>query len=132
MKFKKIFLGLVIMAGAFVLIAPSLMSERVVRRRALWRAEVCMRDFNKVSFDDISWIVLDTPYIPIFTDSTIEQAQGWYSTDRKTIYVARDYANNIDVLTHEAIHALGVVGHPDEPFRRCGLQADQISDKLGR
>lgn len=57
---------------------------------------------------------------PSFTLGTLALV-GFYDLADRTMFVAQDAMFERAVVGHEMLHALGIFGHPDEPFGRCGV-----------
>ena len=80
-----------------------------------------------VRFEDITWVIVFNGRVEIPTsDHGIVKMDGFYNPRDTTIYTAYPMRNKLWVLTHEALHALGYVGHPEIPFSYpCGVMPNQ-------
>lgn len=73
-------------------------------------------------FEDVEFYVVDGNSFTILAlDGKLVDVIGFYDVLQDRIYVAQDYKDDAAVVTHEMVHALGVVGHPVQYFDRCGL-----------
>lgn len=82
----------------------------------------------RVKFEEITWYTVPANLLVMKDSETGEvfYAIGYYYSHAKEIWVTAPFERNKHVLAHEAMHAIGFHGHPDEPFKRCGLQAEQF------
>lgn len=82
----------------------------------------------KVKFEEITWFTVPANLLVMKDTETGEvfYAIGYYYSHGKEIWVTAPFERNKQVLAHEAMHAIGFHGHPDEPFKRCGLLAEQF------
>lgn len=120
-------LGVFLLGALFVLVLPDISNVKRVRLQAFYRAKTCLREFGGTQVWDIKTRIEPGDYLTVFTGKGIMEPVGIYYPETNTVVVAEAYKNNVKVWEHEYIHALGVLGHPDEPFKRCRLQAYQIA-----
>lgn len=97
-----------------------------LRREAYNYAVECSNtSIPKVKFEDISWVVVPGNQIRFDAIDGTAYLVGYYSVKDTTIYVSDLHRETFWVLAHEALHAIGYIGHPVIPFRTCRLQNDQ-------
>lgn len=77
-----------------------------------------------VRFEDITWVI--TPGDKLIyngIDGTIS-FMGFADTRDNTIYIPEAHATKRWIMTHEVLHLLGFIGHPDHPFKTCGVMPE--------
>jgi hypothetical protein len=79
-----------------------------------------------LKFEEINWVLVPGNELKIpTTDAGIVRLKGWFSIDSNTIYMPFTERNTFWIMAHEALHAIGYMGHPAQPFRTCELMPDQ-------
>jgi hypothetical protein len=86
-----------------------------------WEASrACIAKPEVRGFGDIEWYV--TPEKPEDSDGV----EGVAMTVDNRIYLWSPYIARAWVIQHELVHAINDIdGHPDDPFWRCNLMAEQ-------
>ena len=98
-----------------------------VRSRAMDYAIKCSKlTVDSTVVQSLKWAIHPRNKITIVaTDGKID-LDGFYDPHSHTIYVAYPQRVSWWILAHESLHAIGIVGHPDTPFRHpCQLMPDQ-------
>jgi hypothetical protein len=97
-----------------------------MRSSAYEYAVQCSRDDSPVvSFDDISWHIAPGSNFYLATPEGLMIAMlGWFDPSGNVIYIPFERRLDFDLAVHEILHAFGYVGHPDHPFRTCGVDFD--------
>ena len=75
-------------------------------------------------FDSLRWVVVPGQVFNVMVGDSLETVIGLYDAERNIIAVASEYRFNETVYAHEILHALGVTGHPNNPFETCRLTDD--------
>lgn len=145
MKNWKLYLFFCFVASFFLFKPFNLMyREQRIRRGSYEYAKSCIPYPNAVRFRDIKVKITygDRLYVyeeggdivlaqtlsrvpASMMDSTIVAA-GFYSVSDSTIYIPEAHRYNPQVLAHEYIHALGIMGHRSPIFEQCEVAAHQI------
>lgn len=96
-----------------------------VRKDAYDYAVRCSGRVPALRYKDITWITMPGRTMRYDAVDGSINLDGYFSPTDSVIYVAELYETRFWVLAHESMHAIGVHGHPDEPFRRCKLLSEQ-------
>lgn len=84
--------------------------------RVWWdSAQACIQKPSVRRFEDIEWFSVDQNMVVDGVEAIA------YAPDHR-VYIT-DWNRDVPlVIVHELVHAIdGIAGHPDAPFRRCGL-----------
>jgi hypothetical protein len=121
-------LGLLIFGLVGVFESPEHKQARFERYRleSYERAVACSETKNpRVKFEDIDWIITPGNSLEFVAVDGTAVFAGWSNLADTSIYIPEQRQNQRWVLTHEVLHQLGYVGHPDHPFRTCRVMPDQ-------
>jgi hypothetical protein len=97
----------------------------MTRRKAYDYAVKCSNVKPELKYQDITWIVVPGRTLEVYAEDGFIELAGYFNPADSVIYVAGVHDDTFWVLAHESMHAIGFRGHPDEPFRRCRLLAEQ-------
>jgi hypothetical protein len=99
----------------------------VLRRQAYNDAIKCSDTKQpKLKYEDIEWIVVPESRLQIQAIDGRVELGGYFSPSDSIIYVPYPNRDKRWILIHESLHAIGYLGHPDEPFRHpCRVMVDQ-------
>lgn len=78
-----------------------------------------------VIFEEITWILVPGTILTIQATDGTARLKGWFDTAENVIYIPFTERSTYWIMAHEAMHAIGYIGHPRDPFYTCGLMADQ-------
>lgn len=129
-KFVAIFLA--VFAIVLLLIInksrPTTEHERItqVRKDAFAYAIECSNTKNiPVQFDEITWVVMPGSVMIFHAMDGDAKLVGWTDPEEKAIYIVETEKDTFWIIAHESLHMLGYIGHPDFPFKTCGVLATQ-------
>ena len=94
-----------------------------IRSSAFQHAVQCSESYPPpVQFDDISWHITPGSNFHLTTEEGFIIAMlGWFDPSGNIIYIPFERRYDFDLAVHEILHAFGYVGHPDHPFKTCGV-----------
>lgn len=97
------------------------------RQSAYEDAIKCTDVFSpKLKFADITWVVLPSSAMKFQAIEGTVKLKGYFSVTDSTIYVPYNERFTRWVNVHESMHAIGYIGHPNNPFRwPCYVMPDQ-------
>jgi hypothetical protein len=96
------------------------------RKQAYDYAVTCSGTENPtISFEEIEWILVPGHVLKIKATDGTARLKGWFDPDNNTIFMPFTERNTHWIMAHEAMHAIGYIGHPYHPFYTCALTADQ-------
>ena len=102
------------------------MRVETIRRESYERAVKCSEtDSVRVAYEDIDWVT--TPGSELVYEAVDGTARlaGWADPSTNTIYIPKVNETKRWIATHEVLHLLGYLGHPDHPFKTCRVMPDQ-------
>ena len=73
------------------------------------------------SMGEVRFAVVQGETFVVGSDERLELL-GFFNPFTNTAYVAQGQMFNPLTVKHEMVHALGVFGHPEAVFRKCGLR----------
>jgi hypothetical protein len=90
----------------------------VARKKAYEQALACSGVTTPVlAFDDINWAIIPGRLLTVeAVDGSIKLA-GFFNPTDSTIYIPYTKRSVNWILVHESLHAIGIIGHPETPFR---------------
>lgn len=97
-----------------------------IRRESYDRAVKCSETKNpRVSYEDIDWVTTPGSELVYETVDGTARFAGWADPTTNTIYIPKTNESKRWIATHETLHLLGYIGHPDHPFKTCRVLPDQ-------
>lgn len=97
-----------------------------LRRDAYMTAMDCSNTTSpELRFEDIQWVVVPGDVLKFVAVDGTGYLGGYFSQRDSIIYLPQKNEEEWWVLVHESLHAIGFRGHPNTPFRACGVMLDQ-------
>lgn len=98
----------------------------LLRQDAYMTAMDCSNTTSpELRFEDIYWSVQEGDVLKYVASDGIGYFGGYFSQRDSVIYLPSKNEEEWWVLVHESLHAIGFRGHPNFPFRVCGVMPDQ-------
>lgn len=79
----------------------------------------------KIPYDKLTWVLVPGSRLHITAIDGSIWLKGYFSPKDSVIYIPFTERHTEWIMAHEALHAIGVIGHPRIPFETCELMADQ-------
>lgn len=80
----------------------------------------------KIPFDKLGWILMPGSELRIDAVDGRATLKGYFNPADSTIYMPFTERSTDWIMAHEALHAIGIIGHPKIPFEfPCQLTANQ-------
>lgn len=101
--------------------------ERQERRREAYDYAVqCSGTKNpKLKFEEIKWFIVPGNTITYKAIDGTARLDGYFQVNDSIIWMPSGKKDVFWIMAHESLHAIGYIGHPEDPFRKCRLMADQ-------
>jgi hypothetical protein len=79
-----------------------------------------------IPYDKLGWILIPGDNLKVEATDGRAILKGYFNPTDSTIYIPFTERNTYWIMAHESLHAIGVIGHPKNPFEYpCRLMADQ-------
>jgi hypothetical protein len=90
----------------------------IARKKAYDQAVSCSNIVTpKLRFDQINWEVIPGRVLEIEAEDGSIKLAGFFNPTDSTIYIPYTKRSINWILVHESLHAIGILGHPNNPFR---------------